>query len=150
MDPIITTHVLQSPAVGILCDLEHDGFHVELTADGALCIAPRSRLTPERMQAIAACKAAIKVLLRCCDAGVTDRVAEFRRQYLAVPAPRCSAFVFMVNISYVKGTCFSCGDRLPVLRFGRCWRCSLGWRLACRLPVPAVLADALDGAKVCA
>jgi hypothetical protein len=144
----LTPDVFQSPAVAILCGLEHDGFTVELTADGVLSIAPRSRLTPERMQAIAACKDALKQLLRGCDAGVTDRVAEFRRQLAAVPAPRCPAFLFRSDVAYVRGVCFSCGDALPEPRFSRCWRCSLAWRLASRLPVPADLAAALDVARV--
>jgi single-stranded-DNA-specific exonuclease len=75
------------------------------------------------------------------------RVAEFRRQRVGPGVP---AFVFILNTAYVKGTCFSCADRLHELRFGRCWRCSLAWRLSCRLPIPAILADTLDSAKVCA
>jgi hypothetical protein len=42
----LTPNVFDSPALGILCDLEMDGFRVALTADEALTIAPRSRLTP--------------------------------------------------------------------------------------------------------
>ena len=38
----LTPDVFQSSAVGILCDLETDGFLVALTADGMLSIAPRS------------------------------------------------------------------------------------------------------------
>ena len=58
-DSVNTADVLQSPAVAILCDLERDGFHVEL-ADGVLSIAPRSRLTPERMRSIAEHKEVLK------------------------------------------------------------------------------------------
>ena len=38
----------------------------------------------------------------------------------------------------------------PVVRFGRCWRCSLAWRLACELPVSAEVGAAYDSARVCA
>ena len=34
--------------------------------------------------------------------------------------------------------------------FGRCWRFSLGWRLAYRLPVPAELVAAHDEARMVA
>jgi hypothetical protein len=127
----LTPNVFDSPALGILCDLEADGFRVALTADDALSIAPRSRLTPERMQAIAAHKDAIKTLLRCCDEGVVARRDSFRAQFDAAPV-----------------------DIIPALTgrpaFGRCWRCSLAWRLACRLPIPAELAVVMDTAKVSA
>lgn len=148
MDSPMTLDVFQSPAVAIFCDLERDGFHVELTADGALSIAPRSRLTPARMQAIAASKDAIRQLVRSCDDGVQARRDVFEFQLAQTPAPCVPAFVFRSDVPYVPGVCFSCGDRQPALRFGRCWRCSLAWRLACRLPVPAALADALDAARV--
>ncbi len=55
---------------------------------------------------------------------------------------------FRPGVPYVPGSCFSCGDALAALRFGRCWRCSLAWRLAVRLPVPADLAVVLDDVKV--
>lgn len=144
----VTRDVLDSPAVAILCGLEADGFRVELTDDDALVIAPRSRLTPERMQAIAACKGALKELVRCCDVGVQARREAFAAQLVLTQAPGVPAFLFKAGLPYVKGTCFSCGDALPELRFSRCWRCSLAWRLVCTLPVPADLAAALDVARV--
>ena len=144
----ITADVFASPAVGILCDLERDGFRVELTADGVLSIAPRSRLTSDRMTAIAGCKDALKVLISIAtDAGVHERRDAFRVQLDAVPAPCVPAFLFKTGIVYVAGVCFSCGATLPELKFSRCWRCSLAWRLACRLPVPTDLAAALDSAR---
>ena len=144
----MTPDVLQSPAVGILCALEADGFRVELTADGVLVIAPRSRLTPERMAEITRHRDALKLLLRCCDAGVQARRDVFEYQLAQTPAPRVPAFLFRPDVPYVHGVCFSCGDALAALRFGRCWRCSLAWRLAVRLPVPADLAVVLDDVKV--
>lgn len=145
----LKSDVFRSPAVGILCALEDDGFRVEVTADGVLIIAPRSKLTPERMVAIAECKDAIRQLVRCCDDGVQARRSVFEQQ-LATEAPRVPTFLFLPGISYQAGMCFSCGDRLPEMRFSRCWRCALAWRLACRLPVPADLALTIDAAKLCA
>lgn len=150
MDSQMTLDVFQSPAVGLLVDLKHDGFHVELTPDDAIMITPKSGLTPERRQQIVNHKAAIKVLLRYCDEGVRVRRDAFRQQFEATPAPMVPVFMFKVSIAYVKGTCFSCGDALPELRFCRCWRCSLAWRLAVQLPIDGTLADALDTARVCA
>jgi hypothetical protein len=146
----LTPDVFASPAVGILCDLERDGFRVELAADAALVIAPRSRLTPERMQAIAAHKDALKTLLRCRNAGVQERRDVFARQLAATPAPQVPGFLFLPALPYVNGTCFSCGDALTNARFGRCWRCSLAWRLAAGVPIHVDIAAALDAARVCA
>jgi hypothetical protein len=88
------------------------------------------------------------MLLRTCDAGVQDRREVFAKQLTLTPAPRVPMFIFRANVPYRQGTCFSCGDRLSEVRFGRCWRCSLAWRLACRLPMTADLAAALDAARV--
>ena len=146
----VTPDVFDSPAVAILCDLERDGFRVELTADGVV-IAPRSRLTSDRMTAIAGCKDALKALISIAtDAGVQDRRDAFRLQLDAVPAPCVPAFLFKPGLPYVAGRCFACADALPELRFSRCWRCAIAWRLACRLPVPVDVADALDHARVLA
>ena len=148
MYPALTPDVLVSPAVDILCGLEHDGFTVELTPDDAVVIAPKSRLTGDRMQTIVASKDALKHLLRCRDLGVQTRRDVFALQLAQTAAPGVPAFLFKSSVPYVKGICFSCGDALHELRFGRCWRCSLAWRLACRLPVPADLAAAFDAARV--
>ncbi len=145
----VTPDVFDSPAVAILCDLERDGFRVELTADGVLVIAPRSRLTSDRMTAIAGCKDALKALVSIAtDAGVHERRDAFQLQLDAAPALTGPAFLFKMGIAYVPGMCFSCGDGLPELRFGRCCRCSLAWRLACRMPVSAAFAAAFDAAPV--
>jgi len=147
MDAPVTPDRVTSAAVGMLRQLEADGFHVELMADGALSIAPRSRLTAERMRAIAECKAALKTLLRCCDDRVQARRRVFAQQFAEAAAPM-PAFLYRADVPYARGRCFSCGDALPELRFGRCWRCALAWRLACRLPIPAEIAVVMDTAKV--
>jgi hypothetical protein len=90
------------------------------------------------------------MLLRCLDVGVGERCDVMRALFEAAPAGRIPALLFRPGLPYVAGRCFSCGDQLQTLFVGRCWRCSLAWRLAVRVPIPAELADALDGAKVCA
>lgn len=148
-DPM-TADVLQSPAVGILCGLEADGFQVDVTADGVLRIAPRSRLTPERMSAISVQRDALRMLVRICDEGVQERRETFARQLeMAPPGVLVPCFVFR-EVPYVKGRCHACGDRLEREQWGSCWRCMLARRLVCRAPIPADLLAAYDEARVCA
>lgn len=145
----LAADVLGSPAVAILCDLERDGFTVQLEPDDAIVIVPRSKLTPARMQQITEHKAAVKLLLRCClDPGVIDRRDVMRAQLDAAPAGRVPALLFRPDVPYVEGRCFSCGDALQRFRVGRCWRCSLSWRLAARVSIAPDFAEALDGARV--
>ena len=82
------------------------------------------------------------------DAGVHERRDAFRAQLEAASAPTVPAFLFRAGVSYQPGICFSCGTSLSEPRFGRCWRCSIAWRLAARLPVSPQLADPLDEARV--
>ncbi len=84
-------------------------------------------------------KPALIILVRICDQGVQDRVTVYRAQLEADPST-VGPFIYTAGVPYSKGVCFSCGVGLPDACFGRCWRCSLGWRLAYRLPVPAELA----------
>jgi hypothetical protein len=149
MDRALTAAVVPSPAVAILFELHREGFTVDLTEDDTLTITPQSRLTPERKQTIVTHKDALKTLLRG-DEQVAARRQAFLEQLAHTPAPRVPAFLFKDGIVYAKGACFSCGDPLPQPTFGRCWRCSVAWRLACHLPIPADLAAALDSAKVMA
>jgi hypothetical protein len=150
MAPPIGPDIFQSPAVAILCDLERDGFQIELLDDGTLCISPRTGLTLERMQEITEHRDALRLLVRCCDEEVQDRQDIFRRQIAAAPDGRMPVFIYREGVPYQAGSCFSCGADLPEPVFGRCWRCALAWRLACRLPVPLDLADVIDTAKVLA
>ena len=143
----VTTSAAWAPALAILAALLRDGFHVELTTDDVLVIAPKSKLTPARMQTIADYRDALKGLLAT-DAGVADRRERFRQQFVAAPAGTVPLFVFQAGVSYQPGICFSCGDRLAEHRFGRCWRCAIAWRLAAGVAVPRTLAQALDLAKV--
>lgn len=142
-----TADALKSPALPLLLELEAAGVRVKVDADVVL-VSPRGVLTPEQRTMFRQHQAAVRVLVAIVDdAGVQARRAVFQLQ-LALTAPRIPGFLFKSDVPYVRGVCFSCGDGLPELRFSRCWRCSLAWRLACRLPVPADLAAALDAARV--
>ena len=136
-----------SPAIDVLTGLIRDGFHIALTPDGALVIAPKSKLTSARMQSIADCRDALKRLIAT-DAGVAERRARFRQQFVAAPIGTVPVFLFRVGVSYQRGICFSCGAGLTTHQFGRCWRCALAWRLAADVPLAPTLAAALDTAKV--
>jgi hypothetical protein len=140
--------LLDSPALAIFCELERDGFAVQLEPGERIVITPGSRLTPDRMVAIVAHKLDLKLLLRYYDAGVSTRRAVMRKQIEG--ATPCSGWMLLYrrDVPYVPGICFSCGDSLANGRFGRCWRCSLAWRLAAGVPVPAAIADALDAARL--
>ena len=89
---------------------------------------------------------ALLTLVRCCDSGVQQRVEVYRAQLEAVPDAR-GPFLFLAGVPYTPGVCFSCAAALPVPEFGRCWRCSLGWRLALHLEIAPEHATALDTAR---
>jgi hypothetical protein len=148
MDDRLTPGVFDSPAVMVLCALEADGFRVGLADDSRLTIAPRSRLTAERMAVIARHLDAIRQLVRCRDDGVQERRDVFACQFGQTPAPAVPAFLFRPGVAYVPGVCFSGGDTLPALRFSRCWRCALAWRLVVGLPTHLDITGARDQARV--
>ena len=162
--------VFDSPALPLLLRLEDQGFDLRVSGT-KLLIKPVSRLTPDLRADIRSNNAALITLVRTYDEGVQMRVAEYRAQLVATPSPRVPAFLFAPGVPYHVGVCFSCGDTLPPAekrtvecrrtdgtvinvtlteRFGRCWRCSLAWRLACRLQIPPELAQAYDESKVVA
>lgn len=143
----LTPDVLDSPAVAIICALEADGFRVELAPDDAIVITPKSGLTPDRRQQIVEHKAEIKLLL---DPGVVQRRDVYRRQLDEAASPGPLAFVFRPAVPYVPGACHGCGEALERARWGSCWRCMLGRRLACRAPIPTDLLAAYDEARVLA
>jgi hypothetical protein len=143
----VTANVLDSPALPLLLELEQQGCRVELTPH-KLVVEPASRLTPHQRSAVLAHARELALLVGCLDPGVVERRDLFRRQLEATPAPRVPTFLFRPDVPYVRTACFSCGDSLPEPRFSRCWRCSLAWRLACRLTVSTELAQAMDAARV--
>ena len=101
------------------------------------------------MSEIAAHRAEIKTLMGVCDQAVQDRVMVFRGQLDADPTT-VDPFLFKTGVPYAKGVCFSCGAGLQDACFGRCWRCSLAWRMAAVVPISADQAAAYDGARVVA
>lgn len=140
--------VLSSPALPLLLQLEACGVRFRLHGDQVL-VSPRGSLTPKQRAVFSQHRDAVRALVAICtDDAIQARRDAFRLQLDATPAPRLPAFLFRSNVPYVRGLCFSCGDALPERHFGRCWRCSIAWRLACRLPVPADLAAAFDAARV--
>ena len=141
--------VLNSPAVPLISELKVAGFDLSVV-DSRLRVSPASKLAPEYIQRIQSHREGLKTLVLIYDAGTQARRALFARQWAAAPPNQVPAFLVCPNLPYQRGLCFSCADRLGRLRFGRCWRCSLAWRLACRLPIPAKLAQAIDESKVLA
>ena len=141
--------VLGSPAVPLICELEVAGFDLSVV-NSRLRVSPASKLTPEYVQRIHSHRESLKTLVRICDDGTQARRTLFARQWAAAPPNQIPAFLVCLNLPYQRGLCFSCADRLDRPRFGRCWRCSLAWRLACRVPIPAELAQAYDESKVLA
>jgi hypothetical protein len=132
----VTADVLASPALSVLLQLEAAGARFRLEGDQVF-VSPRGVLTLEQREVIGQHREAVRVLVAVAtDQGVQDRRDLFAQQLAAAPAPTVPAFLFRPDVPYVRGRCFSCGDALETARFGRCWRCSLAWRLACRLSIP--------------
>ena len=144
----VTADVFASPALPLLLRLEDEGIEIAVEGD-RLRVRQTARLTPELLAEMRQHKPALLLLIRCCDDSMQARREMFARQLAALPPPRCPAFLFVSDLPYVAGRCFSCGDGLERPRFGRCWRCALAWRLAARVPISTELADVLDAAKVC-
>ena len=140
--------VWASPALPLLMQLSAAGVRFRVVG-GQVLLSPPLVLTPADRETLRTHQHDVRALIPLLsEAQLHDRVTEFRQQFDAAPAPTIPAFLFRQNVPYVRGTCFSCGDALPKLSFGRCCRCSLAWRLVCRLPIPAALAAAIDAAKV--
>lgn len=145
---VTTKAVFASPALPVFLQLEAAGVRFKLAADGVL-VSPRGVLTTDQRAVFRQHQDAVRALVGIvADTGVQARRDAFRQQFDVTPAPMVPAFLFRAGVAYVPGMCFSCGDGLPALRFSRCWRCSLAWRLAARVSIEAALAEALDAARV--
>ncbi len=128
-------HLLDSPALPLLLELEDQGFDLAIKPDGGLQAKPPNRLTPEQRARIQANRPAVIALVRICDPGVQSRRELFVRLLETAPTGVVvPALLFRAGVPYQRGVCFSCGDA-PEARFGRCWRCSLAWRLALKVPI---------------
>ena len=140
--------LLESSAVRVLAELKRLDCRVAFDAEGRLHVAPKSRIPVPLLSELTKVAGDLKQLVRICDDGTQQRIAVFRRQLADTPAPQVPAFLFQPGVPYVKGHCFSCGAKLAEDRFGRCVRCSLAWRLAAGVDLPAELAAAVDEARV--
>ena len=143
----VASNALNSPAATVLCDLEHDGLDVAVVGD-RLRVWPVELLTAKHEVLIRRHRDELITLVG--DSGVQARVDAYRRQLKNVPAGSAPAFVFRPGTPYTKSACFSCGAALAEPLYGRCWRCSLSWRLAARVPIAAEQAAAYDAARVVA
>ena len=144
-----TNDVLNSPAVAVLCGLEHAGLDLAVV-NGRLRVWPVERLTNDHEHLIQQHRDALVTLVGICDDGVQERLAAFKLQLREAPEGSTPDFVFRPGTAYAAGVCFSCGDALPETRWGRCWPCSLAWRMAAGVPIPSDRAAGYDGARVVA
>ena len=145
----VTNDVLNSPAVAVLCGLEEAGLDLAVV-DGRLRVWPVERLTAEHERVIRRHRNELVTLVRICDDGVQERLVAFKQQLREVPEGTTPAFVFQQGTPYTKSVCFSCGTALATPEYGRCWRCSLAWRMAAGVPIPATQAAVYDEARVVA
>jgi len=140
--------VFDSPLYPVLVALDGRGFKFRLLPDGVVQVNPIAKLPSDARALFRQHPDELKILVSIAtDTGLHARRDAFRGLLDAAAPGTLPGFLFTQGIAYASGSCFSCGDALPELTFARCWRCAVGWRLACRLPVPASLADALDHAK---
>ena len=144
-----TMDVLNSPAVAVLCGLEHAGLDLAVV-DGRLRVWPVERLTNDHEALIKQHRDALVTLIGICDQGVQERLAAFKQQLRDTPDGTTPDFIFRRETAYAKTICFSCGAALSELGYGRCWRCSLAWRMAAGVPIPAERASVYDEALVVA
>ena len=128
-------NVLDSPALAVLCDLENAGLDLAVV-NGRLRVWPVERLVLEHEHQIQGHRDELVTLVRICDEGVQERLAAFKQALRKFPEGTSPDFVFRRGTSYGKAVCFSCGAALPAPRYGRCWRCSLAWRLAAKVSIP--------------
>ncbi len=148
-DVTLNTGVLDGPGLPLLIELERCGFDLDVRR-GELWVRPVEQLTAEQRASIQHHRDELVTLVRCCDDGVQERLAAFKQQLMEVPEGSTPDFVFQRGTPYAKAVCFSCGAVLGKPRYGRCWRCSLAWRMAVGVPIPAEQTAAYDGARVVA
>ena len=145
----VHTSVFDGPGLPLLIELEQCGFNLAVQY-GELWVRPVNRLTASQQSKIQHHRDELVTLVRICDDGVQGRLAAFKLQLREAPEGSTPDFVFRPGTAYAAGVCFSCGAALPEPRFGRCWRCSLAWRMAAGVSIPAEPAAAHDGARVVA
>jgi hypothetical protein len=139
-------NVFESPALPLLLELEMAGL-VVVTETGGLRIRPTNRLSPAQLAAVQEHRDALKTLALICDVGVQARRTAFVERLAVAETALVPTLVYRPDVPYVVGQCFSCGEPNGRTSFGRCWRCSLAWRLAVRAQVPVDAAMAYDEAR---
>ena len=142
------TSVFDGPGLSLLRELDQGGVDLAVRG-GELWARPFDHLTPEQRKGIHRYRAELITLVRCRDDGVQRRVEVYRAQIETDPNVR-GPFLYVSGVAYVRGVCFSCAASLAAPAFGRCWRCSLAWRMAAEVPIPAEHAAAYDGVRVVA
>ena len=145
----LAQNVLDSPAVAVLCGLEDAGLGLAVV-DGRLRVWPVQRLTAEHEHLIRQHRNELVALVQICDEAVQERLVAYKQQLAKNPKGSTPDFIFQRGTPYAKAVCFSCRAKLPEPRYGRCWRCSLAWRLAMGVPIPTERAAVYDGARVVA
>ncbi len=80
----MTADVFASPALPLLLRLEAEGFEIQAGPD-VLRVRPVARVTSELRAELQAHKTDLLMLVRICDAGVTDRRETFRLQIETAP-----------------------------------------------------------------
>jgi hypothetical protein len=116
---------------------------------GEIYVRPANRLTDTQRLLLKQERLAMLTLLHICDVGVVDRRVVFDgliAEHRDVVLP---ALVFKAGVPYARHICYSCADALPNA-WGRCWRCSLAARLACRQIIPTDWFAAYDAARLVA
>ena len=141
--------IFSSPAVRVLLALEQEGVDVRVV-NGRLRVSPSDRLTTGQEAEIRGWRDDLIVLVQICDEGVHARRALLRRQLDAAGPPSIPSFLVCPNVPWERGTCFGCGDPNASGRDGRCWRCSLAWRLVGRVSISGDLGAGSGTARVCA
>lgn len=139
--------VFDSPVLPLLLELGLAGFDVQVRRD-ELWVNPASKLTARQRASIESHRAALVTLVRCCDDGVQERLASFKQQLRNAPKGTTPAFVLRRDTPYAKGVCFACHWPLGEQRYGRCWRCSLAWRMAAGVAITAAKVAAYDEKRV--
>ncbi len=145
----VNTSVFDGPGLPLLLELEQEGFDLAVRR-GELWVRPVDQLTSEQQAKIQRHRDELVTLVRVCDADVQERLVAFKQQFREAPEGTTPDFVFQRGTPYAKAVCFSCAAALPEPRYGRCWRCSLAWRMAAGVPIPTEQAAAYDGARVVA
>jgi hypothetical protein len=146
--PASSVSPFESPALPILRWLvAEDGLSLE-AHEGRLVVGPAEKLTDEHRELIRLHKPDLIALARLVDAGTQDRIRVFAAQYAARPeGVLVPAFVYRPGAPYAPHRCLSCTEPLPEgIRWGRCRRCAVAWRLVVGAPVREAWMVAYDSA----